>query len=56
VVLHKPGGPDDERLARLAPFSADMSDLEGRPAAYVCRDFACQRPVSDPRALAGLLA
>ncbi len=29
--------------------------LAGRPTAYVCRDFACRQPVTEPEALAALL-
>jgi len=30
--------------------------IDGRPAAFVCRDFACRAPVSGPRELAVDLA
>jgi uncharacterized protein YyaL (SSP411 family) len=30
--------------------------LNGRPTAFVCRDFACRQPVLEPEALAALLA
>jgi hypothetical protein len=33
------------------PLLADRVMLGGRPTAYVCRDFACQLPVTDPDAL-----
>jgi uncharacterized protein len=42
-------------LARDVPETAVMQPLQGRAAAYVCRDFACQLPVSDASALAELL-
>jgi uncharacterized protein YyaL (SSP411 family) len=29
--------------------------VDGRPTAYVCRHFVCQRPVTDPESLAALL-
>jgi uncharacterized protein YyaL (SSP411 family) len=32
-----------------------MSMVDGRPAAYVCENFTCKAPVTDPKALAKLL-
>ena len=29
------------------PFVAEMKPIEGKPTAYVCRDFACQAPTTD---------
>jgi uncharacterized protein len=43
-----------ERLAALMPFLAAMKPSSGA-AAYVCRDFTCQAPVSDAAALEGIL-
>jgi uncharacterized protein YyaL (SSP411 family) len=49
---------DDDTRALLSsniPSIAGMHPLNGCAAAYVCRDYACQLPVSDPAALAELL-
>jgi uncharacterized protein YyaL (SSP411 family) len=50
----------DSEEARAAlsagiPSIGAMRKLDGRAAAYVCRNYACQLPVSDPVQLAGLL-
>ena len=37
------------------PLMSDRSTVEGRAAAYVCRNFTCERPVTDPTELATLL-
>ncbi|MGN7246746.1 thioredoxin domain-containing protein [Janibacter anophelis] len=37
------------------PLLADRPLVDGRPAAYVCRGFVCDAPVTDPQALAALL-
>ena len=33
-----------------------MSPIDGKPAAYVCENFTCKAPVTDPRKLAALLS
>jgi hypothetical protein len=42
-------------LAAGAPAVASMHALDGRAAAYVCRNFACNLPVSEVSALVELL-
>jgi uncharacterized protein YyaL (SSP411 family) len=37
--------------APVVPLLADRALVDDRPAAYVCRDFACQAPVTEPEAL-----
>ncbi len=44
-----------DTLHALAPWTADMSARDGAATAYVCRDFACQAPITDPAALAAAL-
>ena len=38
--------------ASIVPLLDDRRALDGRPTAYVCRDFTCRLPVTDPDALA----
>jgi len=39
----------------VVPLLADRMALDGRPTAYVCRNFACKLPVTDAAALAAQL-
>ena len=55
IVLHADGGEGQRRLAKFVPELAAMSPIEGKSAAYLCRNFACQAPVTDPVALGKLL-
>jgi uncharacterized protein YyaL (SSP411 family) len=47
VVVPVAPGERQNALARLMPFVGPMAMREGRATAYVCRDFACQAPVTD---------
>jgi uncharacterized protein YyaL (SSP411 family) len=49
VVAH--GMPD----APGVPLLADRPLLDGRPAAYVCRGFVCERPISSTDELGAAL-
>ncbi len=45
-----------ESLTRLLPWIDGMRGVEGRAAAYVCRDFTCQLPATSPEQLIGQLS
>jgi len=45
VIPVEPGEPQ-ARLARLLPWIAPMTMREDKATAYVCRDFACEQPVT----------
>ena len=70
VIAGSPAGPlldvlrrrflPAHELLRAMPLSLiehvrEMREIDGRPAAYACENFACQLPVSDPEQLARLL-
>ncbi|MFI6205813.1 thioredoxin domain-containing protein [Streptomyces sp. NPDC051041] len=46
------GAPESDEF----PLLADRGLVDGRPAAYVCRRFVCDRPVTDPAGLRAGLA
>jgi uncharacterized protein YyaL (SSP411 family) len=46
------GGPAG---AGQPPLMAQRTEVEGRPAAYVCEGFACRAPLTDPAELASAL-
>jgi len=44
-----------ERLAKLAPFAAALGPQAGRATAYLCENYACRLPTTDPQAFAAQL-
>ncbi|HHX75072.1 MAG TPA: thioredoxin domain-containing protein, partial [Firmicutes bacterium] len=53
LLLHP--GDGGGTLERLAPFTRGMGRVGGRATAYVCSNFACREPVTDPEDLRRLL-
>ena len=42
-------------FAPFVPFIASLKTIDGMPAAYVCENYACQLPTTDPTVLRGQL-
>jgi len=55
VLLLRSEGETEPEIVELAPFTREMRTIGGRAAAYVCRNFSCLRPVTDPQELVAIL-
>ena len=51
ALLAADGGEGQRWLARRAPYLAEMKPLGGRATAYVCENFTCRPPVTEPAVL-----
>jgi uncharacterized protein YyaL (SSP411 family) len=55
VTLLVPAGASGDPIRELAPFTQNHEPVDGKAAAYVCRNFACKLPTTDPGELGRLL-
>jgi len=55
ALLLVPDGDEGRKIRALAPFVEHHAPVDGKAAAYVCRDFACKQPTTDPEELAKML-
>ena len=56
VLLVVPGGEPRRRLSKLVPFTAALAPRDHHATAFVCVNYACRLPVTDPAAFAAQLA
>ena len=56
ILLFADGGPAQEFLANQLDFIRTVRPLEGKATAYVCEDYVCHLPTSDPAKVVELLA
>jgi uncharacterized protein len=56
VLVPVEPGAAQAQLARMLPFISAMTPRDGRPTAYVCHDFTCGEPATDPAGLAERLS
>lgn len=55
ILLYADGREGQEYLAEGAEFLKSVVPIDGKATAYVCRDFTCQMPVTDPQELRKIL-
>ena len=56
ILLLADGGHGQEYLGEKNEALRAMLMIDGKPAAYVCEDFTCKAPVTDPKKLGALLS
>jgi uncharacterized protein YyaL (SSP411 family) len=56
VLILADEGSGQKFFAEKNEAIAAMAPVDGRPAAYVCENFTCKAPVTDPKALRDLLS
>ncbi len=55
VVIFRPEGAASADIARIAPFTKDMTPIDGKATAYICTNFACHKPTTDVNVMLRLL-
>jgi hypothetical protein len=56
VLFLADGAEGQKYLGEKNEAVGAMSPIDGKPAAYVCENFTCKAPVTDPKQLAELLS
>jgi uncharacterized protein YyaL (SSP411 family) len=56
ILVLADGGEGQKYLGEENEAIRGMSTIDGKPAVYVCENFSCQAPVTDPAELHKLLA
>jgi uncharacterized protein len=55
ILLLADGGTGQQQLARWLPFVAGAHRMKDRATAYICKNYVCKVPTSDPQVMARIL-
>jgi uncharacterized protein YyaL (SSP411 family) len=55
VVLFRPADEATADITHLAAFTKDLASINNKTTAYVCRDFRCELPTTEPQQMLRLL-
>jgi len=55
VVIFKPLGEKEPEITEIAEFTRDHTAIGGKATAYVCSNFSCKKPTTDPEEMMKLL-
>ncbi|MEK6576488.1 MAG: thioredoxin domain-containing protein, partial [Nitrospirota bacterium] len=55
ILLFRPTEIEAPDISRLAPFTKDMSAIDGKATAYVCSNYSCKAPATDINRVMDLL-
>jgi uncharacterized protein YyaL (SSP411 family) len=55
VLLFRPTNEENPPITKLSAFTQAQHSLYGRATAYVCRNFVCEKPVTNPVELSRLI-
>ena len=55
VVLFRPAGEEVSDITHVAEFTKDLSSLNDKATAYVCKDFRCDLPTTEAHTMLTLL-
>ena len=55
VLLLRPAGEREPEIGRVAPFTKDLTPLDGHATAFVCMNYGCNLPTTDVGEMLNLL-
>lgn len=55
VVVFRPGDTPSPPIAAVAPFTQTQKPLKGKATAYVCQNYICNKPTTDPQVMLSAL-
>lgn len=55
VVIMKPDDEESPEITKIAAFTKAHTSIDGKPTAYVCLNFQCKLPTTDPDEMLALL-